>query len=103
MDKTYLYIYEKLYQHLYKFSISGNIDSKNAIMNLKKKVSGTKDKSLEHIYEMIVRAVRLERDEFEQKSRESEITVICGMMMINCICFLHCVKYTNTFFRIMTR
>jgi phosphoribosyl 1,2-cyclic phosphodiesterase len=76
MDKTYLYIYEKLYQHLYKFSISGNIDSKNAIMNLKKKVSGTKDKNLEHIYEMIVRAVRLERDEFEQKSRESEITVI---------------------------
>ena len=90
MDKTYLYIYEKLYQHLYKFSISGNIDSKNAIMNLKKKVSGTKDKNLEHIYEMIVRAVRLERDEFEQKSRESEITVILW-------------DDDDKFFRIMTR
>lgn len=103
MDKTYLYIYEKLYQHLYKFSISGNIDSKNAIMNLKKKVSGTKDKNLEHIYEMIVRAVRLERDEFEQKVERVKSPLFCGMMMINCICFLHCVKYTITFFRIMTR
>lgn len=75
MDKTYLHIYKTLYQHLYKFSISGTMDSRDAIKELERKVSDAKDTDLGHIYQIVLSAIDMQKDKFEQKSYEYGVSI----------------------------
>lgn len=72
MDKTYTYLYRNLYRHFYKFCTTGNVLSKDAINNMEKDISDTKDKDLISIYQIIYCVDPLDKSKFLQKSSDLE-------------------------------
>lgn len=72
MDKTYSYLYKKLYSHFYKFCISGSISSRDAICFLEDEVKRTADIDLKRIYQITRCAALLDRAKFLQKITELE-------------------------------
>lgn len=72
MDKTYYYLYKKLYRHFYKFCIAGSTSSKDAINIMEEDVNNTKDFDLIHIYQIIHCVDPADNTKFLQKSIELE-------------------------------
>lgn len=59
MDKMFFYIYRDLYKHLYKFCISANPASKEALEKMEADVKRTSDVHLEECYRIAVIAVNV--------------------------------------------
>lgn len=72
MDKTYYYLYKKLYRHFFKFCIAGSASSKDAIKIMEEDVNNTKDFYLINIYQIIRCIDPADNTKFLQKSIDLE-------------------------------
>lgn len=72
MDKTYHYLYEELYKHFYRFCMTGNMSSKDAIDQMKGDVENTNDPDLMNIYQIVQCMDPLDRTRFQPKVTKFE-------------------------------
>lgn len=67
MDKTYNYLYERLYKHFYKFCIAGDMTVRELIESMEGEIKGAKDTYLEQLYQIIFYAVTVEDKQSKTK------------------------------------